>query len=337
MIMVRAAKGFTLIELLVVIAIIGLLMGLLLPAVQAARETARRAQCLNNLKQLGLALQNYHSVHNMLPFGVGPDNDPPGLATTGSLSARRYSAQTQLLAFLEQVELFNAINFQVDPFFPLISAQSLPNGELNTNGTAAATRLAVFLCPSDALRMSPPSFHWGPISYRACNGDTWSGRAGDGLFGQASTTRFASVTDGLSSTAAFSERVTGSGNPSTYDRSSDLYANAGIWTQDSFASWCATLTDSFALTLHHDIDSGQTWLEGNMDWTRYNHLLTPNLPSCSNGLDWNGCAMTASSRHPGGVNIGLTDGSTRFVTNTIDPRAWKALATIRGGEIIGEY
>ncbi len=329
----RLRGGFTLIELLVVVAIVGILLALLIPAVQSAREAGRRAQCTSNLKQLGLALHNYHSVHNILPFGVGPDDDKV-VATIGSLKARRYTAQTQLLPFLDQAELFNALNFNVDPFFPLVSCQIGPNGELGPNGTAAKTRLSTFLCPSDPPRMPYP---WGPTNYRACNGATWSGRAGDGMFGQAISIRFSNITDGLSTTAAFSEHITGSGNDKSWDRMSDLYANPGIWTQESFASWCANLKDSFAQTLHHDVDSGQTWLEGNMNWTRYNHLLTPGLPSCSNGFDWNGVAMTAGSRHRDGVNVTLGDGSVRFVTSKVNPTVWRGLATIRGGETIGEY
>ncbi len=328
-----ADRGFTLIELLVVTAIIALLIGLLLPAVQSAKEASRQALCANNLKQLGLAIHSYHATNNMLPFGVGPDDDK-SLATIGSLNARRYSCQAQLLAYLELGTLFNSINFMVAPFFPNVSGQVSPSGAPGVNDTAALTVVAVFLCPSDEDRLVQP---WGHNNYRACNGSSWSGRSGDGIFGQASRTRFADITDGLSNTVAFCERAKGTGDPTVYDRLADLYDNPGVWTQDSFSQWCASLPEAQALTLYHDVDGGQNWLEGNMNWTRFNHVLPPNSNSCKNGLTWNGVAMTATSQHPGGVNVLWGDGSVRFVKSTVAPSVWRALATIRGGEIIGEY
>jgi prepilin-type N-terminal cleavage/methylation domain-containing protein/prepilin-type processing-associated H-X9-DG protein len=326
-------RGFTLVELLVVTAIIALLIGLLLPAVEAAKEASRRATCLNNLKQIGLAIHSYHATNDMLPFGVGADDDTT-LATVGSLNARRYSCHSQFLPYLELGVLFNSINFLVDPFYPTYSGQTPPGGGMDVNGTAAMTVVAVFLCPSDEDRLVQP---WGHNNYRSCNGSSWSGRAGDGMFGQISRTRFADVTDGLSNTAAFSERVKGTGDPQALDRLADLYANPGAWTQDSFAQWCGSLSDAQAVTLYHDVDGGQNWLEGNMNWTRYNHLLPPGYPSCKNGLTWNGVAMTATSAHPGGVNLLMGDGSIRFVKSSVDAAIWRALATIRGGEVIGEY
>jgi prepilin-type N-terminal cleavage/methylation domain-containing protein len=329
----RRDRGFTLIELLVVVAIIALLIGLLLPAVQAAREASRRASCLNNLKQIGLAIHAYHAANDMLPFGVGADSDQT-LATVGNQNARRYSCQTQLLAYLELGTIFNAINFQVAPFYPAYSGLPLPGDSLGVNGTAAITVVAVFLCPSDEDRLMEP---WGHNNYRSCNGSTWSGRAGDGMFGQISTTRFANITDGLSNTAAFSERNKGTDDASVLDRLADLYSNPGAWTQDTFRQWCGSLSDAQAATLYHDVDGGQNWLEGNMNWTRYNHLLPPGNPSCKNGLTWNGVAMTATSWHPGGVNLLLGDGSTRFVKSSVNASVWSALATINGNEVVGDY
>ncbi len=256
------------------------------------------------------------------------------MATIGSLKARRYSCHTQLLAFLELGTVFDAINFMVDPFNPTTSGQTPPGGGVGVNGTAALTVVAVFLCPSDEDRLEQP---WGHNNYRSCNGSTWSGRAGDGMFGQVSRIRFADITDGLSNTAAFCEREKGTGDPAVYDRLADLYANPGGWTQATFSQWCASLTQSQAATLGHDVDGGQNWLEGNMNWTRYNHVLPPNSNACKNGLTWNGAAMTATSPHPGGVNLLLADGSVRYVKSSIALSTWQALATIRGGEIIGEY
>lgn len=328
----RNDRGFTLVELLVVIAVIGLLIALLLPAVQAAREAGRRLGCVNNLKQLGAALHNYHAQHNILPFGVGFDDDKT-VSTIGDVAARRYSAQSQFLPMLEQNPLFNAINFKVAPFAPYYSARLGPAGELGINGTAATAVVNVFLCPSDLDRLAPT---WGHNNYRASNGGSWSGRAGDGLFGQNSLTRFADITDGLSQTAAFSERTKGAGTGGPLDRLADLYAIPGIWTETSFAARCTAITQAELPGLYRDTDGGKTWLEGNMNWTRYNHLLTPNRLSCKNGLTWNGVAMSATSRHPGGVNLAMGDGSVRFVTDSIAAATWRALATARGAEVISE-
>ncbi len=326
-----AGQGFTLIEVLVVIAIIALLIALLLPAVSAAREAGRRASCANNLKQIGLAVHSYHATNNVLPFGVGTDDDQ-AVSTIGSLNARRYSCQAQLLAYLELGTVFNSINFMVAPFFPNVSGQLSPTGELGVNGTAATTVISVFLCPSDQDRVVQP---WGHNNYRSCNGSSWSGRAADGMFGQASRIRFADITDGLSNTAAFCEREKGTGDPKVCDRLADLYANPGAWTQTTFSQWCASLTQAQAVALYHDVDGGQNWLEGNMNWTRYNHVLPPNSNACKNGLTWNGVAMTATSAHWGGVNLLLGDGSIRFVKSSIALTTWQALGTISGGEIIG--
>jgi prepilin-type N-terminal cleavage/methylation domain-containing protein len=327
----RTGRGFTLIEVLVVIAIISLLVALLVPAVFAARESSRRAWCANNLRQIGLAIQSYHAATNVLPFGVGPDDDQ-AISTIGSLNSRRYSCQAQLLAYLELGTIFNSINFMVAPFFPAVSGLAPPNGQLGVNGTAATTVISVFLCPSDQDRLVQP---WGHNNYRCCNGSTWLGRAADGMFGQASRIRFADITDGLSNTAAFCERDKGTGNPQVYDRLADLYANPGVWTQATFSQWCASLSQAQAVTLYHDVDGGQNWLEGNMNWTRYNHVLPPNSNACKNGLTWNGVAMTATSAHWSGVNLLLGDGSVRFVKASIALSTWQAFATISRGEIIG--
>ncbi len=328
----RSDRGFTLIELLVILAVIGLLAGLLLPAVQTAREAARRAQCMNNLKQLGLALHSYHAGFGIFPFGVGPDDDKDkGAATTGTPNARRYSAQSQLLPALEQRPLFDAINFQLAPFHPYNDAKLGPAGEHGANYTAARTTVATFLCPTDHDRANAV---WATNVYRACAGSSWVGRAGNGLFGQDGGRRIAEVTDGLATTAAFAERCKVWADATTIDLSSVLVSRPSVWTEAEFRDWCRALTEAEARTLLLDLNGGKTWLEGNMNWTRYNHLLPPGRPSCKNGLTWNGVAMTATSRHPGGVNVALADGSVRFIREGIDERVWASLGTIRSGETI---
>lgn len=331
--------GFTLIELLVAIFIIGVLIALLVPAVQAARETARRIQCAQNLKQIGVALHNYHDAHRTLPFGCGPDNDG-AVSTIGDLAARRYSAHSQLLPYLDQAAVYNLINFDVAPFAPFVNA-GMGEPQINTigatsaiNGRAAVTSLDVFLCPSDLDQLD---ILWGHNNYRACNGGSWSGRGGNGMFGQVSSVSLGKVGDGLSMTAMFSERCKGLWDKTRHDHLSDLYNLRGVWTEDTFRAECASLTPLTAQAYDHEIDSGQNWLEGNMNWTRYNHLLPPNHLSCKNGITWDGVAMSASSRHPGGVNLLLGDGGVRFVSDQIDQQTWRNLATINGGETVGGF
>ena len=199
----RRRRAFTMVELLVVIAVIGLLVALLLPAVQQARESARRAQCQGNLRQLGIALNNYQAAAGVYPFGVGADGDG-AIATYTSQSNRRYSMHSQLLPYIEQTALFNALNFSVPPFFPDDNGVPDPEDGPGPNFTVAQVWVNAFLCPSDFNRM--PSWPWGQVNYRSCNGSTWSARVGDGMFGQSTRIGPANVRDGLSNTAAMSER-----------------------------------------------------------------------------------------------------------------------------------
>lgn len=325
-------SALTLVELLVVLAIFGVLIGLLLPAVQATRETARRTTCGNNLKQIGVALHHYHDTHRVLPFGCGPDDDG-AVPTIGTLQARRYSCHSQILGFLDQTATFEAIDFHVAPFHPYVNAAMMNAAvyaapeQLVRNGAAAVNKIPVFLCPSDGNGSMAP---WGPTNYRSCNGSTWSGRAGNGMFGQNSSTRFVDVRDGLSNTAMFSERVRGTWNAQLQDIQADVYNLAGAWTEALFRQACSRLTPQQAASYRHDMDGGQTWLEGNMNWTRYNHLLPPNRIACKNGITWNGVAMPASSRHAGGVTVLWGDGAVRFVSATVDEAVWAAAATIAG-------
>lgn len=331
-------RGFTVIELLIVIGVIGVLVALLFPAVLNARGTARRIQCSSHLKQIGIALHNYHASHGVLPFGCGPDDD--FVSSLGTLEARRYSVHALLLPELEQANVSRQINFNVAPFAPFVNA-GMDDPRINeigkstaVNGIAATAIIPVFLCPADFDGQGVP---WGSNNYRACNGSTWSGRDGNGMFGQVSSVRFRDVTDGLSHTAMFSERCKGRWSKTSYDHLADLYDIEGIWSEASFRQHCESLSPATATAYPHDIDSGQNWLAGNMNWTRYNHVVNPNRVSCKNGITWDGVANAATSRHIGGVNVLMGGGAVRFVSENVNTDVWRALGTINGRDSSGDF
>lgn len=324
-------RGFTLIELTVVVAIIGILLAILLPAVQAARERVRQSQCSNQLRQLGLALSNYTSTFGFFPFGVGGDGDRRAdSASYASDRHRRFSTHTQLLPFLERQELFAQLDFTVSPFYPDLSGDPDRVTGFGPNELPAQQRLALFLCPSDATETGRP---WGPTSYRTCTGSDWSGRTGNGLFGQRIMRRPADVRDGLSHVAAISERLLGSGDRNRIDLQRDLFGDgADNWTESSLGDWCGSLDVATARTLPlHDVNGGMTWLEGNMNWTRYNHMLPPGGASCKNQITWSGVVMSATSHHRGGVNLLFAGGATRFISQHIDRQLWGDLGNLNSG------
>lgn len=333
-------RAFTIIELLVTLSVIGLLIALLLPAVQKVRETARRMSCANNLKQIGIALNSYHEVHNVLPFGCGSDND--GIVSSlGTLNDRRYSAHSQFLPYLEQANVYDLIYFNVAPFHPYINSgitepDCIASGGLSAvNGPAAITVISTFVCPSDIDRLL--GVMWGHNNYRSCNGGGWHGRNGNGMFGQNSSVRFGMVSDGLSNTVMFSERCKGTMNHDVYDSLSDIYNIAGIWSEETFQKFCQSLSPETSAAYPQNVDAGQNWLEGNFNWTRYNHLVNPNSVSCKNGFTWDGVGMAASSRHSSGVNALLGDGGVRFFNENIDPSIWQGLGTIHGEEVLADF
>ena len=336
--------GFTLIELLVVIAIIAVLIALLLPAVQAAREAARRAQCLNNLKQIGIAVANYESSFRVFPFAKGLSyvGTVPGAAAYA-----RWSAQSQLLIFIEQGNLFNAINFNLPPetpgmagAVPFMPAYQNPNRE---NMTACLTQVAAFLCPSDG----PPIDGWPGGNNYLANQQTWACDLSEnypsavaptevprGIFYYNSSVRIASVTDGTSNTAYFSEKIRGTGiaNPKT-----DLLVNPSQTSLDSTYLTClgTNILTAPPLTSRQ----GMSWVMGEMCCTAYNHVAPPNQTSCAGtGFAGNMANMSMqvppSSRHPAGVNVLMGDFSGRFIKSTVDLQTWRSIGTRNGGEVL---
>ena len=344
----RASRGFTLIELLVVIAIIGVLIALLLPAVQAAREAARRAQCINNLKQMGLALHNYHDSTSSLPWGAGP------------WGASDWSMHVMLLPFIEQGPLYNATNFAAGMAF---------------NGANVATWQAVisgYQCPSDPDRLTwadghlnyhgnagsaPNSFYGGGGGspqvgqyagvFQFVGLDTNGNPSGPGPQSR-TVIGFRDILDGLSQTAGVSERVKGVGQPNNQQNdvttpSSTVVNGTDPGSNDTspqtFYATCKAAGDvnhGGTIFGNGDAAGGRWWLGYAQD-SRYNHVMTPNSWSCA----YNGAAgqagfgaFTASSRHAGTVNVLFCDGSTRNIKSSVQPNVWWALGTKAGAETV---
>jgi prepilin-type processing-associated H-X9-DG protein len=298
-----------LIELLVVLVVIGVLAALLVPAVQMAREAARRAQCINNLRQFGLALNNYESALGVLPPGG---------------TAIRASHLAMLLPFLEQKPLFDAINFEVVP--------------VSSNITATATSFSVFLCPSDGLHGE--SGGW--TNYAGNVGNGLGAYGTDGCFvlaaDHAVALRMGSFLDGTSTTAAMSERLLGPLLPDARvpRRSIAQLSDGGgePLPTDIFAARCHNLNLA-TIPLDQIVnDQGRSWLSARPEDTLYDHVLPINDNSCTNGTVSFDGAYTASSFHPGGVNVLFVDGHAQFQKETIALETWHALGSRAGGEIV---
>jgi prepilin-type N-terminal cleavage/methylation domain-containing protein/prepilin-type processing-associated H-X9-DG protein len=344
----KRRTGFTLIELLVVIAIIAVLISLLLPAVQSAREAARRAQCTNNLKQIGLACHNYLSTFQNLPFGKGASYN---LTVPGTVLYARWSAHSQLLMYIEQGNLFNGINFNLAPEtpgmagdVPFMPAFQNANRE---NATASRTQVATFLCPSDA---SDFLAGWPGGNNYLGNMQTWACDLGDnnpsqvaptevprGIFYYQSSVKISSITDGTSNTAFFSEKIRGSGMRDPDARSDSMVIAAPTSLNDTYLT-CLATNPLTATRLTHV--QGASWVMGEMCCTEYNHVSTPNKGTCA-GLGYANNSMAnmpmqvpPSSQHPGGVNTLFGDGSVKFINDGVSLQTWRALGTRNGGEVI---
>jgi prepilin-type N-terminal cleavage/methylation domain-containing protein/prepilin-type processing-associated H-X9-DG protein len=308
-------RGFTLIEALVVVAIIGVLAGLLIPAVQAARETARRVQCKSNLRQIGLALQDYCSVHGMFT--------PSGLTNRwGVANVSEYSGLFFLLSALEQNTLFNSVNAS----FAGIDSAEFP---VLDNRTARNTRVASFLCPSDADENHSNSyrFNHGRFGVKPLGND--------GPFSLAVIPRPATITDGLSRTAFVSERIGGSFAAGMGDRVRDVKypaeVDSPIVSDAQFIPLCLAAQPPL-----WQVESGRYWLYAGYLNTHYNHNGAPNdrRPSCGLGLlrDIDIGLHPPRSYHAGGVEVLFGDGHVERVSDGIDPRIWIALGTHASGD-----
>jgi prepilin-type N-terminal cleavage/methylation domain-containing protein/prepilin-type processing-associated H-X9-DG protein len=374
----RSDRGFTLIELLVVIAIIAVLIALLLPAVQSAREAARRAQCINNLKQIGLGLHNYHSTNNTFPMGCSASYNTLNAASpSGNACASwtGWSAQSLLLGYMEQQPIYNAANFLLDPEF-------VGGPSAFANLTVVTSKINSFLCPSDG--------HAGKSyfnSYYSSRGTTLIG-SGDvagqdpanpwpcggggtttGVFAYGNAYGLGDITDGSSNTVAFSESVVGEGPSAirptpyvtgvniassvlTFQQMQNPYSTLAIGQQAPGTIMMGVFqtcqTSWMAATANAGLQSnkGYSWASGAEAFSMFNTLIPPSSTQFKYGACRFGCntcgvasadhsnISNANSNHPGGANVLMGDGSTRFVKSAVAINIWWALGTKSAGEVI---
>jgi prepilin-type N-terminal cleavage/methylation domain-containing protein/prepilin-type processing-associated H-X9-DG protein len=336
----KRRAGFTLIELLVVIAIIAMLIALLLPAVQSAREAARRVQCINNMKQLGLAIHNYESIHSMLPLGRVWAPLPSIPFPSFFMGAQNTTWFTQMLGLFEQQLLYNAYNYDVG-FEGRPGADGMPIG-IPINSTVYQTKLSAFQCPSDNDRdliviwptngylirgtrgnylASWGNTQWGqqdsaggtatlnlPVTYRRS------------AFGHKST-RLANVTDGTSNTVFTAESLQGQTND----------VRGAIWTLG--AMFMSRFTPNGTRDYYGVADPPG----GGGDRLGDGFCVSDpaqRLPCVTVPFPFYDLHSGSRSRHPGGVNAGFGDGSVRFIKESINPLVWIGLNTIQGGEVV---
>lgn len=327
-------RGVTLVELLVVVAILATTVGLLLPAVQTARETARRSSCTNNLRQIGIAAANHEAARARFP--IGAESRPWGDRPDFPHQFFRWSLLAHLAPYYEEERLLRGLDLTVPLYIGLSPEDIAPQ-----NRPVVKLTVPLFLCPSDAGMAVSDLF--GPTNYAGCTGSGVDGGtpfATNGMFGINSRTRVRDITDGRSKTVAFSESLLGAGPKATTSRD-------GIRIDTGYGFTFVTPLSEAACSrpFYYNFTDlrGFSWANGEYRTTLYNHARQPN----SDTLDCLAALMTttdvsrmyagygwrtARSRHRGGVTVGMADGAVRFVNDSVDAGVWSAAATIAGGD-----
>jgi len=352
----RARRGFTLIELLVVIAIIAILIALLLPAVQQAREAARRTQCRNNLKQFGLALHNYHDNFNMFTAFAMGSGQPANPGGTASGFRSRLTGFIGILPYMDQAPLFNEINAPSPVQVPW-------NATPYWNQSPVAMK-----CPSDpGSATAPNGTYRGHRNYVFCAGDSWAGNGDNtgsatpvlvphrGLFGALVCYGIRDCLDGTSNTIAMGEAIV----PTASDGIGALSASTGITSPAA----CSALFDANTRTYPGggytgDTTRGYRWGDGAAYFSAFTTAIRPNNANCFSGTaanHWYQGMYSASSRHVGGVHCLMADGAVRFISENISTGnaaatlpannitsqspygIWGALGTRAGGETVSDF
>lgn len=336
--------GFTLVELLVVIAIIGILIALLLPAVQAAREAARRSSCTNNMKQVALATHNYHDVYKTFPrlayrIRVGSTcNESHGWCDNWW---QGFSVHTMILPYVEQTAVYDQIDWanpsHVDPNWVL----------------CRTTPINAFRCASDAPY--PDTNYQGNNNYVACVGATWGSPCGtanrNGLFRPFTETAIRDVLDGTTNTLMYGETIVGDGTGSKFGPSDVVYSQTPPWTGSActvgnYEFPTQDLMNSFgvaceAAKANHHSHPGRSWIRPMPFQTYFTAIAPPNwrYPNCtSDRWDAGGYVFYGSrSRHPGGTNHALGDASVRFISETVDFVTYQRLGARNDGETVGDF
>ena len=353
----RVRSGFTLIELLVVIAIIAVLIALLLPAVQSAREAGRRAQCTNNLKQIGLAMHNYHSTYDTFPMGVSASNNTWNSSNSCSalVTWNGWSCQAVMLPYLEATPVYNAINFSFDPL--VCNSQNFQN-------TAFLTSIPGFLCPSDAYSGPKTTFL---NNYCASIGTSIGvvqtyGQNSSGIFSYQICNGLGAITDGSSNTIAFGESLVGNTGTKANYRGNGVAGSCFSWNYDASSNPTQTMTtlqqcnaewnqavnssSPYGGNPNIGVNRGYHWGWGSEAMTLINTIVPPS----STTFPWNACRSgcqgcgnydmdhaeiaNVTSNHPGGANVLFGDGHVAFLKSSLSLQTWWALGTRDNGETI---
>jgi prepilin-type processing-associated H-X9-DG protein len=324
-------SAFSVVELLAVLGIIAVVIGLTLPAVQSAREAARRAKCQSNLHQIGLAIHNYHQVFECFPIGYAFRYFDRSYSYSGF-----YSMHARLLPYLDERPIYDAINFTLSTSpRPVDSYQEVGNA---ANLTAISAGISIFLCPSDAGPFQSTGVNYrGNVGVGPMNNTSIEfPDSNNGLFPELGFVRAAYVPDGLSHTAAFAERLRGSDQAYAPVPERDFWQSTGfVGTADDQLKACRIAARPGASGTFGA--AGDHWLWSGRERTLYSHTQVPNgkVPDCLDLHVLTGVGMaTARSWHPGGVNVLMGDGACRPIDSSIDQAIWRAFGTRNGGELV---